>query len=482
MKLSRPLIIRSALIGAAVVALLGLGLWQATVGNALLLWLRTDWLGFLIVFVAVAGFLWVNRDPHRSTLTSALITGLPALALLIVVAGLNGYTQRHIYLGGYTQTADPTGTFAERVPWDVAAAVAPNKITDVGTVDINDTTYIADTGTYTTPVYGKNPLGNMAEVVALHRNPDGTTATTICQFTPGHDLKLGGWFGQNLDRQIVYRMPFVRWDASDAYALCNPDGTPLVVVPLLQPAGFWPVVNVPAGVAIFNGHTGTLDILTDVQPGQVPGPVYPMSLAKYARASTGASGSFPQFLFGQVGWEDTSGIKDDPNGGNNAEFTLATTSGGIRYVTPLTVRGGSTAIAAVGVVQADRVTAGQLNPLTVHTISPARDSNLLLAQTIKGTFPEMAWATPGFGVFEIVPSGPGRWVATLGFSQTFTNRVVVDSTGMCLTDAVGRPVRCATPGGGTTGSASGINVKDMTDAQLQALLRQIADEWAKRHP
>jgi hypothetical protein len=101
---------------------------------------------------------------------------------------------------------------------------------------------------------------------------------------------------------------------------------------------------VPAGVLIFDG-AGTVRHLPSVEAGALPGPVYPASLARAQRRASA----------GETGY----GVAE---GGLDAENRA---SGGWDFVMPLTAPG-SSEVVATGIIAADHVTDGQLNPYVIY--------------------------------------------------------------------------------------------------------------------
>ena len=67
----------------------------------------------------------------------------------------------------------------------------------------------------------------------------------------------------------------------------------MFTIPLYQLRGWWHPVNDFYGVALYNGATGELTIAdTAEKVAEIPGPVYPMSLARTQRVSLAAEESW----------------------------------------------------------------------------------------------------------------------------------------------------------------------------------------------
>ena len=244
---------------------------------------------------------------------------------------------------------------------------------------------------------------------------------------------------------------------------------PLVTLKLL------PVPHdVPAGVAIYNGKTGELRIQKEIKSDL---PLYPKSVAEEQRSASQASSGFLDWIFRRAGWEDTSVDKGDPNGDNRAEFALTTTSGQTQFVTPLTPRGSSSSIVALGTVPASgRVSAGELNPYTIHRLEQPRQANSTVAARITTEKLDSYKAT-GLSVFEVVPADTGRWTATIGKDQNILYHASIAQDGtITLTGGSSQQAEKRTPA--ATGSIG--DISGLTDAEIRASIDALLDELEKR--
>lgn len=448
----------------------------------------------------------------------ALVTALAAgfesrtLGAFAVALGLAtvGWFFAHSYLVDQEYAAsvqvvtDGVPDLTERAPFNIAADQARPNLGD-STGDVEDTSYQADKDSYSTLVAKRSVLGLAGYELVLdqHVPLTGRADTPAkCQFGPQADRKLGGLFSHELGRLINSKQRWVNWDSDDAYAYCEKaaDGTafPMVVVPLTEQDGWLLVTEKPAGVALYNGRSGSLVITHDV--AKIPGSTYPLSLAATQREATHAAGGLMDYLAGRVGWETTGDGGLDTNSGNDAEFTLAYGEDKQPvYVTPLTARGSATSVSAISTIPARYNGHAELAKLTVHRLSTPWVSPEAMEKRIRSDFQNLPnWQDRS--VFEIVPSGNNTWVATLGKSQNIQYRVsgvgnLADKDGKpttCLADADGKPLQCGTQvnvnGNGVgvqleqqgTGQSPAGELSGYTPEQLADLIRRASDELARK--
>lgn len=433
--------------------------------------------------------------------------GVLTVATVVAVLGLVGFGFFTSYLEArqyaeHTQVSNKSvPTFGERAPFVVAAAQAPGSLGDLRTDGIEDTSYLPAQDKYSSLATAKGWLSGYAGVLEQDIDLTGQATSSICKFSPKAGDRLDGWFSHSLEREIAHHKIGYRISTTDAYGACiQLDGktTPVVIVPLKELQGWFPSIEVPAGVAVYNGLTGEVTVRDNVKAGELPGTVFPLSLSERLRDGTGATGSFLDYAFGRVGYSDTSADDSDPNGGNRADFGLATKDGlNPSYVTPLTMQGRAVAVSAIGMVDAGTVTAGELNTYEVRTLPATRKANSAVRDRIKTDYSDLPdWAS-GLQVFEIAPVSTDTWVASLGQKQNVAYRVLIKANGdSCLQSADGTNIRCgrATAVGGngpgvalapTTGSTPvqvpvDGKLSKLTDAELAKLQQQLANEVARR--
>ena len=513
---------KAGLIGAGIfAALFGLlsldDLLLSRIGNFIqgnVFWLI--WALPLIVAIAVAVTLWPSYDysysstdyrskPKKKTnwtgVTVAALTGLACLCFLVYAVFTHGYQVRKAVLANVSETTNTAPQFKERAAFTVADKQAAGNLGEGVIGEIVDTTYVADQDTFGSLVERPGFFTGYAAVETQTVALTGQATAQTCKFsTSDADARLGGIFGSSLERKIAHIHRGYTITDSDAYGVCvDQDGkkTPLVIVPLKDHRGWFPAIEVPAGVAVYNGLTGTVKVYDDVKAGQLPGPVFPLSLAQDLRESTAAMGSFWDFMKNRSGYSDTSRDENDPNGENRSEFALATASSkSPAYVSPLTARRGSTAISAIGVVQAGSVTKGKFNAYTVHKLDEPRKANSAVADRLKTDYSDLPdWAS-GLRIFEIAPVSQGEWVASMGREQNVAYRVRIKADGSsCLENADGTKIRCGRSTN-TNGNGPGMSLapadgtpvsvpvdgelSKLSDADLAKLQTQLAGEISRR--
>ena len=383
--------------------------------------------------------------------------------------------------------------FAERAPYDVAAAGSTRLLGDTTGEAMNVKSLVdeGDHGTYNALVVSRGLFPGYESVqvqdVPLYGAPTSRDIDT-CEFNGARaSHRLGGfWPSESLDYLVLGSVPLnVAFQSTDTYGYCDGD-TAKIVIPLQSLDGFWTPVWSSYGVAVYDGSTGTVTIETDTS--DIPGPVYPLSLARTQREALLSTGTFEDRFFNRSGWEDSSGDTDDPNAGNRSEF-------GLRYVddndgafiTPLTPRGDSTSIVAVSVVDATRSELGQRNTITVHRYDKgeSRQANSAVAQEIKTSYSWMPdWAS-GLTIFEIVPGKDGTWIASIGQTQSVVYRAVISADGSAvLYDETGERVIRTNDGNEPDVENPSVPVDsdlaDLTPAELRELADTVLDELERR--
>lgn len=467
------------------------GLWmQATFLNGLLNIIHIYTLPLLLLAVAAGvAFFGASLDKGAVVILGGLL-GIGAVG----IGAYGGYLETKSYNDATRLTTTPIPSYQTRAPYEVAQRLAPNALRSNSDLNSAETTFVPQTGAYTTLGHTRSWLGGYNEAVSQTLSPSGKPTTHNCTFSPSAKASLDGTLSRNLKRSIIKADRNIRINDDNAYVYCS-GKTPIVVVPFTKLVGFFPVTESPGGVALYNGSTGRTAVYHDVKAGQVPGPVYPVNLAEKQRDATRARGGFMDFVFNRAGWITTGNEDDDPNRDNNGEFTLRS-SKGVDYVTPLVPNSRQSAIDAVATTDAASLREGRLNPVTIHRLKTPRNSNTNVASGLKGTYSELSWATPGFTVFEIVPSAHNEWVATVGLNQTITNRIAIKADGStCLQTPNGQTLRCVgadgerkgqpSTGSTTSPSNSGTasipkDLSSLNDKQLAELGQRIANEQVRR--
>ena len=403
--------------------------------ESLFIWIP---LGIVVVLWIITPTVFDERNPAAGIgfglLASAATIGM---VLLWVV---HGYWEHQTYAGSVRVTTAPVPELAIRSPFNVAERQASADLGDtVG--DLQTTMYLPDQRHFTTLVGQKGAVSGYATLLVQDIGDAGRNGHELCGFSPAATRRFGGLFSSSLGRLINDHERFVNWDDGDVYGYCD-RGHPVVVVPLKQQSGVFVVTERPAGLALYRGDTGSLDIVTDpAQVAKIPGPTYPLSLASSQRDSVQAMNGFWNYFWDRSGWELPSDL-NEINSDNIGEYVLADNAGSAMYVTLLTPRGGNTSVAAISTTSARLGVTGELAPLTVHHtrwLSPQA-----IEQRIRANFGPVFTAQPGATIAELAPVSEDDWVATIGLLQNMLYRVKGrgDLTDLCLYQLDGRQLQC----------------------------------------
>lgn len=453
-------------------------------------------LAVVIVGLAAA---YVTDDGSPWAIPLWLITAAGVVALVGWFIGFNYIQDRH-YAQSVAATAEPAPDLAVRPPFTVSQAQVRSNLGDV-TGDVQTTKYVPSGTEFSTLVERRGWLTGYETLLEQKATQTGRLNPSKCAFDPAADARLGGWFSHSLERKVNQQQRWVTFDYDDAYGYCDDRGAPQIVMPLVEQDGLFVVVEKPAGVAVYDGRTGQVRIETTEQGlAEIPGPTYPQHLAAMQRGSTGATGSYWDYVFGRVGWELPDEI-DAINSSNSSEFTLslAADPDAERYVTPMTGRGSATALSAVSEIDAQQRPGGELNRVAMHRLDPVWGSPTAITDLIRSTFGDVFAVNGGADIAELVPTGPDTWVATIGRPQNLLYRVsgVGDlSQPPCLLALDGRQIRCgstgnpgvatapgAPAGGGTVAPApASSDLSTLTPQQLADLARRANDELLRRVP
>ncbi|WP_284581461.1 hypothetical protein [Streptomyces sp. 2P-4] len=444
-------------IPAAAAALVLLAPWYAPYYSTIAVWeLRKalSWLAVPVLAAALAllaglvGMLRRGRAERRgggsgAAKTLGCLAAVAGIALTFAWTVYGAYLQDRAYMAATRVVTGPVPELAARAPYVVGKAQAAPHLGDV-TGEIADISYLPDADRFATLVERRGWLAGY-EVGLVQDVPLGGTSRSQqrCRFDVEEaDARIGGWFHHNLGRKIAAHKRWVRFDADDAYVVCNGD-RPVVAVPLKRQTGLLVVTERPAGLALYDGHTGRLTVTADTQA--VPGPSYPLSLAARQREATAAVGSFTDWWFERSGWDAS---EDGANAGNESEFALRHRdgSGSSSYVTPLTPQGEASSVVAVSAVPT-RHRGGGLAPLTVHRLDPTWSSPAAIVALVKAEYRDVCCYND-YRVFEVVPTGGTTWTATVGSEQNIRYRVegrgqVGGREATCLKSADGTLIRCA---------------------------------------
>lgn len=397
----------------------------------------------LIVIIALGGWSAYRADQGDTAAGAGL--GLLALAALIgsvIFWFFHGYVEDKTYAGSVSITSAPVGALSIRSPFNVAEKQVSADLGDtVG--DIKTTMYLPDQQKFSTLVAQKGAISGYATLLVQDIGATGRNAHELCGFSPAASRRFEGLFSSSLERLINENARFVNWDNGDVYGYCD-HGHPVVVTPLKQQSGLFVVTERPAGLALYRGDTGALEILTDPAAiARIPGPTYPLSIAANQRDSVKATGGYWNYFWDRSGYE-LPGDLSEINSDNIGEYVLADAkTNAPQYVTLTTPRGGNTSVAAIATTPARLTQVGELAPISfhhTHWLSPQA-----IEQRIRANFGPVFTAQPGATIAELAPTDENDWVATIGLPQNMLYRVRGRgdlTTDLCLYALDGRQLQC----------------------------------------
>lgn len=518
-KISRKTVIWAA-VSVLALSIIALNTIFVQFGHDLWTFFRHSWPNLIIL--AVCGFFfykfyerytnngYMRLSDETKSPAPFFIISVAAFILCFAIMPIQSYAGAKGMLNSTEVTEETNAaelSFGERVPYDVAKAVSDRSLGDTSGNSTGIVKSIPTSGEYTTSVIRRGMFQGYESVQTMKLPSYGAantnTAVKFCKYSDDATLRIGGVApNNNLAMHIYMRTsPSTKLNAQDAVAVCVPDGTnaegkavhtPMLYVPLTKLEGFFSPYRVPAGVAVYNGKTGELTIEKEIENSDLS--VYPASVAKDQRESLKASNGLIDYVWQRAGFDDTSKDAEDPNQGNNAEFSMKTNDGDDTfYVTPLTPRGSSSSIVGLSTVDSNTVSNGSLNPLTVHRYDEGttRDANSTIAATIISTTLE-GYKANGLSVFEVVPSEDGTWTASIGKDQSILYRAQIAADGhkVTLIDAAGNE-RIGNLGDSAPAEGEEITVDNSTDLtgkpidqmtpeELKDLADQITSELAER--
>lgn len=472
-------------------------LWRSRIINALVI--ESGFPILLFIAFVVAGVFVVGKNAKRNSygdLGAKFWVSVVAwiILTLLVLIGFNiwrGYQQNVHYLSTVTISDQETPKLKERAPFTVAERQATSNLGNINGA-VGPTDYLANSNHYTTLVSRPGP-GNpgYAAIIDQQIALTGQATGTPCTFSDKAGKRMDGWFGNSLTREIAAQNSLLIAKDEDAWGYCD-NGKPKVVVPVTKLSNWFAPVNVPAGVAIYDGETGTVELRSEVKVGDLPGPAIGISQAERINESLSVyKGDFWTALFGQSGLTDQVKDGNDPNKDNHTNFSLAYDEPGKEgpvYVSPFTSRASSRSIDNLTIMETGHVKAGENATVSLLHLSASRQSNAATADKIKADFSDLqGWAT-GWSIQEIVPVSHDEWAASIGLNQNVVYRVLIKTDGTsCLTDADGKKLRCSGDAGsgkpvdnGSGSTAVPSDLGALNNEQLAQLQDQVTKEVLKR--
>lgn len=267
--------------------------------------------------------------------------------------------------------------------------------------------------------------------------------------------RMDGWFGNSLTRTIAGQDATLIAQKDDAWGYCDGD-TPKIVVPVTKLDGWFSPTHVPAGVAIYDGKTGNVELRSEIEAGELPGPAVGLSYVHKVNESMATrNGDWWSMIMGQSGLTDEVKDDNDPNRGNSSALSLAyKDQPGSVYASPFTSRASSRSIEDVALLESGHVKAGEKPSVTLYHLEVPRQSNAATADKIKADYSDLGgWAT-GLTVQEVIPVSHNEWAASIGLNQNVAYRVLVKSDGSSCLTKDGEKVRCIDAEGKTVGGSA----------------------------
>ncbi|MFE2347170.1 hypothetical protein [Kitasatospora cineracea] len=291
---------------------------------------------------------------------------------------------------------------------------------------------------------------------------DGTTnSVASCAFHGDHAFgrAFGGTGAVSLRNLLAERFPDLVYSDQDIWGYCDgPDvrtARPVIVISVAREQGWKQrTVTAPAGVLVIKGSAdGRPDLAyrATVDPGDLPGAVYPASVVRSQ--------------IHEVQWLGGRGVKDDrgfgydhtssaANATNPGEFLLRSKADGhLYYVTPLVPRDSSSQlVVAFAVLQADRV-GGGLNDLHVYVrADDAPSVNLdVLASRMVSYMAQQTSITISVGqggaLQEIIPFGRDMWRGFVDFNGQTQDYIDLSGDATVTPNLVSLKGQITPPGG-----------------------------------
>ncbi|WP_200827305.1 hypothetical protein [Thermomonospora echinospora] len=331
---------------------------------------------------------------------------------------------------------------------------------------------------------------------------DGVTNTArVCRFAGDYriDRAFGGSRKNSLRNLLAERYPRLVYDDTDIWGYCEND-RPVVVIPVQRQIGYAQrTVQTSGGVLVLRGSAGGRPVVQyrpRARPGELPGPVYSISLVRAQRDATQWSAGREHRNRSSFGFEPSDFETQSENPG---EYLLRGSDKRLYYVTPLTPRGSeSQALIAYGVAPADQSDSGRLNRYDVYVLADG-DPQVASLGTLKAqavahisgpSSPYPNFLNSGGALQEFVPLGGDTWrVYGVQNGQTAfyidlsaTGRVRPKTVAPGQDGQEGEDPKVTAPSGEEKDRREGCgrSVREMTDRQLTECLGELADELRRR--
>lgn len=201
---------------------------------------------------------------------------------------------------------------------------------------------------------------------------NGVAMPTECKFGGADQFNkaINGVKSNSLVNYLTRLHPDLYWSNNDVWGYCNQQNHPVLVFPVMKQAFFQSqTVSVPAGVLVITGSRSGNPVVTyRPKATNMPGPVYPESIASTQLSSINWASGRAHLDRGQFGFEPTNA---SAQAGNTQNYLLKSMADGHTYwVTPLTLGSSQSQLfVAYAMVRADTVSSGKLNTFKVYTLA-----------------------------------------------------------------------------------------------------------------
>lgn len=247
----------------------------------------------------------------------------------------------------------------------------------------------------------------------------GVGNPTECEFkgSDSFNKAINGTKKNSLVNYIKVAYPALYWTEGDEWGYCNSKNQPVLVFPVYtQIHHLSAAVSAPAGVLVVTGSaSGTPTLTYDTHAANLPGPVYPSSLAAAQRVNANWAAGRGNWQRGLFGFEPSNSLAQS---GNTSEYLLKSNADHHLYwVTPLTLTSSQSQLfVAYSMVRADTVTAGHLNQFSVYVLNPT-DKRVVNIDNLEASAREyVSQQNPGFfssggSLIEYTPTSGDVWRA-----------------------------------------------------------------------
>lgn len=401
------------------------------------------WMGLASVAVIILVFLigypiaqsWYEKRMKNNrfedgTVPDSVVLGVSTITVIGLIIGM--FLGTNYSINAATREQEPIKYEAIDTEWDIRAPIDTAKAQAQFAVGDNPNAtllgdslrYLPDNEQYSSLTHTRGIIKSYSQIVTQSSDLVGTNSPEVCQVdTDQAPLWLGGHFFNSLGRSIVstpgHRMS--TYDRSDAFGWCE-NGVPMISVPLYRARGaLWNSHPVPDGVAVYNGHSGELNI-HDSGEG-IPGPTLPRIVAERSLEANRSENGFSDWLFKRYGYRAPN------DAGTNIVLSRSNEDSGagefISKMIPARDTDGegdpTTAIVKMSAVAPER---GVLPQVTIERLGDrAWRPDQAIDAKIRNDYSNLQnWQE--FSVHEIIPIDSHHFVATIGNDQNVRYRVI----------------------------------------------------------